>query len=211
MHKQLTFGRFLLFISLCFTLSGCAIFNGGKVPETVLMPMEKTDQKKPTISYDITASGGVFSTSKSPEFIQSIIAGELLQTLEQSEYFSRISKNDDEAELSLSVTIKNSGNPAALIPAMITGFSLYTIPSWATDKFVVTAVAKNKDGNSKQYVLEDTTILVQWLPMIFVFPIKNFSVIPEVRKNMYRNIIMQMKNDGLITSKSTVKISASNR
>lgn len=211
MHKQLTFCRFLLFISLCFTLSGCAVFSGGNVPATVLMPLENTDQKKPTISYDITASDGFFSTSKSSEIIQNVIAGEFLQTLEQSEYFSRISKNDDEADLNLSVTIKNSGNPAALIPAMITGFSLYLIPSWATDNFVVTAVAKNKDGNSKQYVLEDSTTLVQWLPMMFVFPVKNFSVIPEVRKNMYRNIVMQMKNDGLITSKSTVNISASNR
>lgn len=211
MQKKLTFGKFLLFILLSFTLSGCAVFNGGKVPETVLMPMEKTDQKKPTISYDITASGGLFSKSKSPEIIQNIIAGELLQTLEQSEYFSRISKKDDEAELNLTVTIKNSGNPAALIPAMITGFSLYTIPSWATDKFVVTAVAKSIDGNSKQYVLEDSTTLVQWLPMIFAFPVKNFSVIPEVRKNMYRNIIMQMKNDGLLTRDTTLKVSTTNK
>ncbi len=163
--------------------------------------------QKLTIAYDITAMGGLFSTDNSPEHVQSIIAGELLQTLEQSNYFSRISKTDDQADISLSIKITNTGTPAALIPAFITGLSFYTIPSWVTDNFEVTAIAKNKQSFSKEYALTDSTTLVQWLPMLFVFPVKNFSVIPEVRKNMYRNILSQMKNDGFITNNSTIKMS----
>lgn len=207
MYKNLNVGKSLLLLFLCLLLSGCAVFRGGKIPEVNLMPLEKTDQPKPSISYDIKSMGGLFDTANSSEHIQSIIAGELLQTLEQTNYFSRISKKDEEADLSLSVTVKNSGNPAAMIPAFITGLSLYIIPSWATDNFEVTAIAKNRQGHSKEYVLSDSTTLVQWLPMIFVFPAKSFSVIPEVRKNIYRNIIMQMKNDGFISNDPTVKVS----
>lgn len=207
MHKSLCLSKVFLFVFVCIAVSGCAVFNGGKVPETVLTPIEKNGFKKPNVSYDITASSGLFKNSKSPELVQNIIAGEFLETLEQSNYFSRISKNDSNADLNLIVTIDNSGNPAALIPAMITGFSLYTIPSWATDKFAVKAIAKHKNGKSKQYILEDSTTLVQWLPMIFAFPVKNFSVIPEVRKNMYRNILMQMKKDGFIGTNTKVSLS----
>lgn len=212
MHRYLSVVRislllFLLFIYL--TISGCAIFKGGKVSETVLTPLENTGQPKPSVSYDITAMGGLIETAKSPEHIQSIIAGEFLQVLEQSNYFSRISKKDSEADITIFVTIKNTGNPAAIIPAFITGLSFYTIPSWATDNIDVTATAKDKRGNSKEYILSDSTIIVQWLPMLFVFPANNFSVIPEVRKNMYRNILLQMKNDGFMTNNTIVKISGS--
>ncbi len=211
MRRHLNVVKIAMSLFLGLTIFGCAVFNGGKVPETVLTPLEKMDQPKPTISYGIMAMGGLFRTSNSPEIVQSIIAGELLQTLEQSNYFSRISKNDDEADISLSVTIKNTGTPAAMIPAIITGLSLYTIPSWATDNFEVTALARNRRGYSKEYTLSDSTTLVQWLPMLFVFPVKNFSVIPEVRKNIYRNILSQMKIDGFITSNTTVKISGSSQ
>ena len=208
MHNQLTSCKFLLFILFYFTLSGCAIFKGENVPETFLIPIEKTDQIKPTISYNITVSGFNYSAAESSKLIQNVISGELLQALEQSEYFSRISKNDIEAEINLSVTFVDSANPAALIPAFITGLSLFTIPSWATEKFIVTAVAKNKNGNSKQYVVEDSITMVQWLPMIFIFPVKNFTAIPQVRKNIYRNILMKMKNDGLIYNLSPQQVSA---
>jgi hypothetical protein len=201
----------VLILFLFLTTSGCAVFKGGKVPDTVLTPLEKTDQKKPTVSYDIISMSGLIEITKSPENVQNVIAGEFLQVLEQSDYFSRISKNDAGADLNLSVTIKNSGTPLALIPAFITGLSLYTIPSWATDNFEVTAIAKNKRNNSKEYTLSDSTTLVQWLPMIFVFPVNNFSVIPEVRKNMYRNILLQMKIDGFITSNNIVKYSGSSQ
>ncbi|WP_020589151.1 hypothetical protein [Desulfobacter curvatus] len=205
LHQNIV--RFLLLLSLILIVSGCAVFEGGNVPETHLIPIAEMDEPKPSISYDINAMGGLFSTGNLPEHVQNIIAGELLQTLEKSNYFSRISKNDEEADLNLSVTIKNTGNPAAMIPAFITGLSLYTIPSFATDNFEVRAVAKNRQGHSKEYVLSDTSTLVQWLPMLFVFPVKNFSVLPEVRKNMYRNVLKQMKDDGFISGGTTVKIS----
>lgn len=208
MQKYLNIVRGLLLLACTLSFSGCAVFNGQNVPMTVLTPLEKSEQQKPSVAYDISAMSGLVTVDKSPEHIQSIIAGEFLQTLEQSNYFGRIAKNDGQADISLSIQVKNTGTPVAMIPALITGLSLYTIPSWATDTFEVTATAKNKQGLSKQYVLTDSTTLVQWLPMVFVFPFKNFAVVPEVRKNMYRNILAKMKDDGFLTNDSVIKTSA---
>lgn len=189
----------VLAVLLVVTISGCAVFDGGKVPKTTLSAYEVNGASKPTLSYTSMAMGGLSSTKALPEAGQSIIEGELLSVLESSGYFERIAKRDDSADISIDVTLTNTGNPAAMVPAVITGLSLYTIPSWATDNFNLVAKVTRKDGLKKEYTLADSATLVQWLPMMFVFPAKNFSVIPELRKNMYRKVLSDMKNDGFFS------------
>jgi hypothetical protein len=194
-------GRAALIVLMVVFFSGCAVFKGEKVPETVLPKLDGANTTKPSISYDITSMSGIVKVDKSADIVQNIIAGELLNALEESNYFSRIAKNDKDADVNLSVVMTNSGSPAAFVGAVITGLSLYTIPSWATDNFDLQAKAGNKAGMQKEYTLSDSTTLVQWLPMMFVFPFKHLGQVPEVRKNMYRHLLLQMKNDGLLTLK----------
>lgn len=181
---------------ICFWLTGCAVFEGGKLPKAQLESAQNDHHEKQSVEYSSLALGGLTSTDKMPEMAQSIIEGELADVLESSDYFSRISKKDDAADIHLDITLKNHGDPAAMIPAIITGASLYTIPSWATDNFDVVAIVERKDGLKKEYRLTDSTKLVQWLPMIFLFPVQNFSVVTDVRKNIYTNLLVEMKNDG---------------
>ena len=186
----------ILTVALVLAISGCAVYEGGQVPKTTLTAYQDNDQPKQNVSYSSVAMGGMSSPEEMPEAAQSIIEGELLSVLESSDYFGRISKKDESADISIDVTLTNSSNPAALIPAFITGFSLYTIPSWATDNFDLVAKVERKDGLKREYALTDSATLVQWLPMIFVFPTKNFSVIPDVRKNMYKKVLADMREDG---------------
>lgn len=198
-----------IFISTILALSGCAVFDGGKVPKTTLASVTG-DSLKPTLAYSSKAMGGIGQANALPEAAQSIIEGELTAVLEDSGYFRRIAKKDETADIRIDVTMTNSGNPAAMIPAFITGFSLYTIPSWATDHFYMTATVARNDGFSKEYKLHDTTTLVQWLPMIFVFPARNFSIVPEVRKNMYRKLLADMREDGFFAA-TAAELSLSNQ
>jgi hypothetical protein len=193
----------ILTVVLMAAISGCAVFDGGQVPKTTLTAYEDNGHSKPNLSYSSIAMGGLSSAKELPEATQSIIEGELLSVLESSDYFGRISKKDESADISIDVTLTNSGNPAAMIPAFITGLSLYTIPSWATDNFNLVAKVERKDGLKKEYILADSTTLVQWLPMIFVFPAKNFSVIPDVRKNMYKKVLSDMKEEGFFDNETT--------
>jgi len=190
-------------------LFGCAVFEGGEVPKVAMEAITKNQVEQQSVVYNSVAMGGLGGESnKLPEAVQSIIEGELESVLKESNYFSRVSKVDDEADVRIELTLTNRGNPAALIPAFITGLSLYTIPSWATDHFEVKAKVSAKQGMVKEYELNDSVKLVQWLPMIFVFPAKNFSVVPEVRKNMYRNLLVKMQEDGFFADKAeTVSLS----
>ncbi len=197
----------ILAVVLMVSITGCAVFDGGKVPKTTLSAYEHQGVPKPTVSYSSIAMGGLSSPEKLPEAGQDIIEGELLSVLESSNYFSRISKVDESADINIEVELTNTGSPAAMIPAIITGLSLYMIPSWATDDFEIVAKVKRRDGFQKEYIMADSTTIVQWLPMIFVFPVKNFSVIPDVRKNMYRKVLSDMKEDGFfLHEKSTLSL-----
>lgn len=195
----------ILVVAVSITVSGCAVYEGGKVPKTTLAVYDNSNAPKPTLSYSSLAMGGLTETLKLSETNQAIIEGELLSVLENSAYFARISRQDsiitDKAsDISLEVTLTNTGSPAALIPAVITGISLYTIPSWATDEYHLVAKVKRTDGLEKEYIMDDSTTLVQWLPMIFVFPVKGFSVVPEVRKNMYNKMLSDMQEDGFFSN-----------
>lgn len=187
--------NFILSLIL-FSLTGCAVFDKGNISEVNLPAYENLLGVKPSLSYSSKAIEDYFSVKPLGESGQKIIEEELLTVLNESNYFSSINNKREHSDIRLDVVLTNSGNPAALVPAVITGLSYFLIPSWATDDFNLVAKVKRKDGYKKEYILSDSTTLVQWLPLIVVYPFKSMSVIPEVRKNMYKKVLENMQQDG---------------
>ena len=179
-----------------FMISGCAVYRGNNIPEVTLADIAGTEEQRVSASYSSTAFGGMPSPRKLPNGIQNRISGELRSVLESSDFFGRISKGDESADIKMDITVTSSGSLAAIIPAVITGMSFYVIPSWATDNINVVAKVERADGLVKEYVLDDSIKLVQWIPMAFAFPRNNFSVVTDVRKNMYRKLLSDMRDDG---------------
>lgn len=93
----------------------------------------------------------------------------------------------------------NENNPAAMIPAMITGFSLFTIPSWATSNCHIAVQAKNGDL-SKSYDLKDSMTMVTWLPMVLAMPFTDNPITAEKEmfENTYSTLVLNMKNDKIL-------------
>jgi hypothetical protein len=179
-----------------FMISGCAVYRGNNIPEVTLADIAGAEEQRVSASYLSTAFGGMPSPRKLPNSVQNTVSGELRSVLESSEFFGRISKGDESADIKVDITVTSSGSPAAIIPAIITGMSFYIIPSWATDNINVVAKVERADGLVKEYVLDDSVKLVQWIPMAFAFPRNNFSVVTDVRKNMYRKLLSDMRDDG---------------
>lgn len=104
-----------------------------------------------------------------------------------------------EAALVIDGTAVDHGNPAALIPAVITGLSLYTIPSWATQTVDLKVDAKST-AKSNSYQLTDSFTLVQWLPMMFAFPFKGGPIVntETLNSNTYKNLVIKLKSDGYL-------------
>jgi hypothetical protein len=105
----------------------------------------------------------------------------------------------NEADLVVDGAVYNDVDPMAWLPAVITGFSLYTIPSWVTDKVHVAATA-TKGDTRRAYELKDQMTLVQWLPMLVALPFTGnpFRNASEMNDNLYQHLVLRIKQDGLI-------------
>ena len=122
----------------------------------------------------------------------------MVSTFNKSERFTAVSQGKGGA-VHVDMDLLNHGNPAAAATSgFITGFSLFTIPGFATDHYKLTATARTASGKSRQYVLEDRVTTVFWLPLIIATPFASpTSVYPKVQENMYRNLIVNMERDGI--------------
>lgn len=103
------------------------------------------------------------------------------------------------ADLVVDGVAHDENNPAVMIPAFITGFSMFIIPSWATATIHISADA-SRDGQVRQYDFTDSATMVQWLPMIFAMPFVDNPITAgrKLDENTYRNLVRQMRVDGLL-------------
>jgi len=183
-------------------MSGCACFPGNKLQQVTNLPPLAEGVKRPAVSYIFSSGTDLFGKSESTPIVRSMLESELVDVLRESGYFATWGTGSN-GDVTIEARLINSGNPAAMIPAFLTGFTLYAIPSWATDIYTVTAKVKTGDGKEHSYQLEDSSMLVQWLPMIFV-PGSIMNVPGEVRKNIWKNLILKMKEDGFFQQSSRV-------
>ncbi|NJC88437.1 MAG: hypothetical protein FIB02_07895 [Desulfuromonas sp.] len=190
----------LVFISLGLlfvVIQGCACFPGNKLPQVDSFPPLGEEEKKKTVSYSLSAETEMFGRSSNP-LARAVVENELADAIRESGYFTTWGSGIN-GEVTIDAQFVNAGDPAALIPAIITGLSLYIIPSWVTDEFILTATVKTQDGKEYSYKLEDESKLVQWLPMAVV-PGGMLEVPLSVRKNIWKNLIIRMRQDGVLRS-----------
>lgn len=165
-------------LSGAFALSGCATFQGYEAPDYDLksMKLPATDQK---MGYSIKTVGG----GKLP-----INREALVSVFDDYGFDLRQSRIEQEDIPHLYVTVAKDYNPFAIVPSVITGATLYIIPSWLTVDLKVNAQVKYRD-RVYRYKQKGSATLVQWLPMIFVMPAAPpGSAQPAVVKHMYQTI-----------------------
>jgi hypothetical protein len=182
-------------------IQGCASFPGNTLPQVNSFPQLNEVEKKKAVTYALATETDLFGKSNNP-LSRSIAENELADAIRESGYFTTWGSGIN-GDVVIDAKFVNSGNPVAMIPAFITGLTLYIVPSWATDTFTLTAKVKTQDGKEHSYELEDTSTLVQWLPMIFV-PGNPIDVPLSVRKNIWKNLILKMRQDGVFKSSDTL-------
>jgi hypothetical protein len=182
--------------------TSCATFPNNRLPKVAAQA--PANVKKVPVTYSMKAGHNLTGsrTEYGAEQVKKL-QSPLAAALEESGRFSSVREGKGGA-VHVDVDMLNHGNAAAAaISGFITGFSFFTIPGFANDNYKLTATARTSSGKSRQYVLEDGVTTVFWLPMIiatpFAFPTQ---VIPKVQGNMYRNLIQNMENDGILPKAS---------
>ena len=192
-------GKTLLILMACMSFMGCASFSRHNLPEVGEFPQLSPEAKKPTATVGFSSEMDLFGKQAHPENARAALEAEFVEILRGSGYFATVEKGTGGKDLALTVHLVDSGSPAAMVPAMLTGLSLYVIPSWATDRYEILCKEKAHDGKQHEYKLEDSATLVQWLPMVLAFPFNMPTKVPVgLRKNMYKNVILKMQEDGVL-------------
>lgn len=179
------------------SLSGCAVFRSNELPEFGSLPGPATATQKLRVGYEFSSTANMGEKKPQHENLRATQESEFVGVLRESGYFASVEKGQGK-DITISVELVETGNPAAIAAAVVTGLSLYTIPSWATVNLEATCRVTTADGRTREYKLKDSATLVQWLPMMVVFPFKSFSEMEDLRKNIYRNLIVKMREDGAL-------------
>lgn len=187
-------------VGVGFLATSCACFPNNRVPKVADSPAP--NGKKVAITYSLASRAEALNgLHKETVSVENVHAEEpLTAALTKSGRFSSMSRGKG-GNVHLDVEMLNYGNHgAAAVSGFISGFSLLTIPAFATDNYKLTATASTSSGKSRQYVLDDGVTTVIWLPFIVTAPFSNpVTAVPKVQENMYRNLIEKMESDGMIS------------
>jgi hypothetical protein len=187
------------FVVMALFATGCAMFPGNMIPPAgPYKPLPEGATKSRAV-YTFSAGFDMLGSVEQEGEARVLLQSEFTDAFYQSGYFDTLSSGGD-GDMIIRARLVNSGTPLALCPAVLTGLSLYVIPSWVTDLYEVTVTVVPRDGKERFYQYSDSSKLVQWLPMIFAFPTHDpVSVSKEVRINIWKTVAIKMRDDGLFS------------
>jgi len=179
--------------------SGCAGFRANNLPVVSAADLQSNATTKTKIYSRWTLQSNSSLMNENVKVAAAAINKKMFEQAIKESGCCEIVESAKEADVVVDGININENNAAAILPAFITGFSLYAIPSWVTAKVHITAQA-TRGETTKSYDLQDSMTMVQWLPMIFVMPVKGNAIKmgKEVDENTYKTLVVRLKADGLV-------------
>jgi hypothetical protein len=179
-------------------LSGCAGFPANKLSPVSAQDLRSTSPTKTKV-FSRWVGDPVTMTNEQARVMAAALNKKNFDEALKASDCCTVVEGPNEADLVVDGTVYNDNSSAALIPAVITGLSLYTIPSWVTANVHISAVAKN-GSKSHSYDLQDGMTMVQWLPMLFVLPFADnpFKAEKKITENLFNTLVVKIKTDGLL-------------
>lgn len=189
----------LVLVSVLLT-SGCAVFRENNLPiiDDANYKFENQQKVKVFSRWSINTDNS-FANDQT-KAAGSAIHKDMFEKAISESGCCTVVEGPDQADVVVTGVALDENNPAAMIPAFITGLSLFTIPSWATATIHIQVEAKS-DKKTRTYDLSDSMTMVQWLPMIFVLPFTGTPIEAgkEIDANIYRNLVVKMQEDDLLS------------
>lgn len=191
--------KLLFTITLILSLSGCLAVRKNKIPEIKAenLSINNHNKVKTFIDnwiYDSTAS---YNAPNLVNYHRKALINAINET-----NCCEIVKSQFQADLVIDGGFHNNTSQAGLAFAVITGLSLYTIPSWMNVESQVTAKVTRK-GKSQYYDINDSLFFSQWLPFAIAVPFRGFGFKDEIQMNtnLYRNFVQSLEKDGFLRSR----------
>lgn len=186
---------------LCLSVAatGCATFKANQLPVVPPADLASAPETKVKVFSRWTYDAGKATVSENVKVAAAAIQKKQFDEAVTASGCCVLVEGPSDADLVIDGKAFNDNNPAALIPAFITGLSLYAIPSWVTARVHLEATATRGEA-TRTFKAEDSATMVQWLPMIFAMPVKGNAIkaAQEVETNAHKTLLLGMKKEGLL-------------
>jgi hypothetical protein len=185
-------------VLLVMLLAGCAAFRDGANPPITAWPPQGSVKVK-TIALQV--SGKAIVNDAELEMNAKIL-GEwmthVFRAYESSGLFSSVKPGTEQADIYADVKITDKGE-ASIAMAVLTGLTLYLIPSSGHDCFRIRTTYKDKSGTILGSV--DKVECSDFWQQLFLLPVmffnSPFSVPGEILFDLNRNTILESRAKGL--------------
>lgn len=168
-----------------FFLSGCAAFSGNVLPKVSSFPVVS---EKPSASVNLSFRQYVNDQPINilVKTTETNLQKKIVERFEKSGMYSSVAQSNPNSDITVDVEMKDDGR-GSMGMAVLTGLSLYIIPSSSTDTWKVsTKVKNNRNGSEDTIELED--FVTQW-QQILLLPLLPFCLTPVVSDGVINNIM----------------------
>lgn len=191
-------------LAILFTfviVTGCAATTQRNLPVVAVKDIASTPVQKTKVYSKWEFVGVTMKPNEQVMAAAAAINKKALENALASADCCVIVESRNEADVVIDAKVFGENNPAALLPAFITGLSLYTIPSWVTATAHIEAkVSRGNGSDAKTYDLKDSMTMYQWLPLVFAMPFRQnpISAGKELDANVFRNLVKRMQDDRIL-------------
>ena len=178
--------------------TGCASFQGNKLSSVTSFP---SVQAKKTIDVDFAFSATLNDTPMTTgnEMARQKLAKKCVERLKESGLFGNVSENLANSDLNVDVKVEDVGE-GSMAMAMLTGLTLYVVPSKAQDTYRLSATVTDMKSNKKAEIrLEDSVTQWQQILLLPLLPFK--STIAEANKcqnKLFDNLGLEIQKSGML-------------
>lgn len=157
----------LLAVAASLSLQGCMTYSHHSLPEVEQWPLAESAQDKPTAYLKVQTEYSVNGTptASNPDIAK--LEGLLRQAFMDSGRFARVSMEQEESDLYVTVTLRNqeTGN---LGLAVITGASFFLIPGTFDNTLTMDMMFRDGEGKKLGRVQKQER-LTTWMHLLLVF------------------------------------------
>jgi hypothetical protein len=179
----------------CVTVVGCASFPGKEIP-TYTYDQIVAREQKPSVDYDAK----FLTFEKENAAAVRIFQEEIDKVFSRSDVFLKFGAGVGGEKYHLSLVLRNEGNMAlGFISGFICGLSLFVIPAYARDDYILTVDVKKGEEVLKQYQYKDH--LNTWIQLFLVFMTPTHhpdKVVREVMDNMLLKFLYDLESDKIL-------------
>lgn len=189
--------KLCLITAFALLTSGCVAYKNNNLPQVKQEDLQFSSNKKTKI-FSSWISNSAKSHSRSAQINESKILKKEFDRIVHLSNCCELVESSAKADIIIEGEYFNDNDkiPPGVI---ITGLSLYLIPSWIDFKKHFVVNVKNQKTSSS-YNLKDSITMVSWLPLAIIAPFREtpFKLEDQMLDNVLNTLLVKMKNDGFI-------------